>query len=304
MAGGLKGTADDVAVRAHEFLKNRLLTLLLQTDANDIYMNEELLSTISSVKLSEMVKPAKLNSKAVMELAIIKGIETLGDLLNNNTRIMLTNQILKKGWARQYERLAEEWTQRDQENDGEIYITSSLKPIIAHKISSKSIRQDMGKKGISEHRLRTSPTDPKQAREYLKALKGVTSTKHKNVALRVWNGDIMSRNRLVHMGLVEDAMCQHCNNNSIETQLHVIKLCPRAQAVWKLVRETQVDKKKIDCLGLPFEDPELNLECTWHLLNSKELDARSIFHRATAYLRALRDFKAMGQGDGKIDLLC
>jgi len=167
-------------------------------------------------------------------------------------------------------------------------------------MSSRLIREDIkSSTKVSDNKI--TPIDNEVGRLYFKAIKKLPSTRHRNIALRVWNGDIMSRNRLAHMGLAEDAQCQHCGE--VETQVHVVRDCSRAKRIWQLVNKENESDGTQDWLGAPFHDPELTLECMWHLLNSKDLTAERIFHRSTTFIRSLRDFKNAGQGDINISLL-
>jgi len=141
---------------------------------------------------------------------------------------------------------------------------------------------------------------------FFNRIKKLKSTKHKNIALRVWNGDIMSRNRLVHMGLAENDLCLHCGE--VETQIHVVRDCERAQRIWTNIvhGDNSINLSSLikeDWHGLCDADFELRMECLWHLLNNKELSSEAIIRRSKKYLEQLRNFQRNGYGDININLI-
>ena len=114
----------------------------------------------------------------------------------------------------------------------------------------------------------------------------------------------MSRNRLCHMGLVEDNKCSHCGE--IETQIHVVESCQRALQLWDLVRQREppvTDSDSYYWNGLNGGNLELKMECLWHLLNSKDLNASEIYLRSTVFIDTIEKFKKDGQGDIEIGKL-
>ena len=142
-------------------------------------------------------------------------------------------------------------------------------------------------------------TSKEEAKQFFKAILELPSVRHRNAALRVWNGDVMSRARLSHMGLADNNLCLYCGN--IETQQHVILDCQRAKDLWDRVAVLSGGDSGASWLGKG--DLELQMECLWHLLNSKELEANEIWHRSLKFIETVRKWKTNGQGDINIDQL-
>ena len=62
-------------------------------------------------------------------------------------------------------------------------------------------------------------------------LKKLTSTRHKNIILRVVHGDIFSNERLMRFGLRQEASCPNCAEPN-ESIPHKIKECRGAAEAW------------------------------------------------------------------------
>ena len=77
---------------------------------------------------------------------------------------------------------------------------------------------------------------PGELVSWTKRIKKLTSTRHKNVLLRVAHGDVFSNERLHRFGLRDNAGCANCNDNS-ETPMHIVLSCPKALRTWELLDE-------------------------------------------------------------------
>ena len=73
--------------------------------------------------------------------------------------------------------------------------------------------------------------DPGEVKSWTGRLKKLTSTRHKNILLRVAHGDIFSNSRLARFGLRQDAGCSNCQEPA-ESIVHKIKDCPKARTSW------------------------------------------------------------------------
>ena len=167
---------------------------------------------------------------------------------------------------------------------------------IAHRITSKEIRLEFNSmSGMTNNKLIDISSE--DAKAYFKRIRALTSTKHKNIALRVWNGDVLGRERLYNMGLSDDKLCLHCHE--IETQIHVIKDCVRAKALWRRLEL----KGGGESNWLGVGDLELQLECLWHLVNNKELTANEIWCRSLTFITAIKTWKAKGMGDINVEMI-
>ena len=73
---------------------------------------------------------------------------------------------------------------------------------------------------------------PGEVLAWTKGLRKLTSTRHKNIILRLVHGDIFSNARLACFGLIPDSSCPNCNERS-ESILHKILECPVAVEAWQ-----------------------------------------------------------------------
>ena len=77
----------------------------------------------------------------------------------------------------------------------------------------------------------------------------LTSTRHKNLLLRVAHGDWYSKERLFRFGLADDPLCESCGQ--IETISHKALKCQVKFNIWKsLARQENID---LDSLAEPME---------------------------------------------------
>ena len=67
---------------------------------------------------------------------------------------------------------------------------------------------------------------------WTKRIKGLTSTRHKNIMLRIVHGDIFSNARLHRFGLIDNSKCANCSN-TLETINHRLLECEKALKAWE-----------------------------------------------------------------------
>ena len=109
-------------------------------------------------------------------------------------------------------------------------------------------------------------------------LKKLTSTRHKNILLRVVHGDIFSNGRLAKFGLRQDAGCPNCQE-PVETILHKIIGCNKALEAWQ---ELERIKRKLNMNALTDLSTE-NLIGAKDNLNKLELALQAeLIHRMTS----------------------
>ena len=73
---------------------------------------------------------------------------------------------------------------------------------------------------------------PGEVFHWTKQIKSLTSTRHKNIILRIAHGDIFSNERMCRFGLVDNPGCANCNE-PIETITHRLLDCEKAQRAWQ-----------------------------------------------------------------------
>ena len=107
---------------------------------------------------------------------------------------------------------------------------------------------------------------PGEVIHWTNRLKKLTSTRHKNIILRVAHGDIFSNERLCRFGLINDPKCQNCEE-SAESINHRLIDCPKATSAWnhleslklKLGLEPLVDLTMESILGAKGNAKKLEL---------------------------------------------
>ena len=77
---------------------------------------------------------------------------------------------------------------------------------------------------------------PGELLSWTKSLKNLTSTRHRNILLRVAHGDIFSNARLLKFGLRQSASCSNCQE-PLESIQHRVAECPKAIETWRLLEE-------------------------------------------------------------------
>ena len=74
--------------------------------------------------------------------------------------------------------------------------------------------------------------DPGELMTWTKRTKGLTSTRHKNILLRVAHGDIFSNSRLHRFNLIDSPSCKNCQE-PVESIQHRIIECQAAKTAWE-----------------------------------------------------------------------
>ena len=91
-----------------------------------------------------------------------------------------------------------------------------------------------------------TPLTPGELLSWTRKTKKLTSTRHRNILLRVVHGDIYSNERLHRFGLRENAACSNCPE-PVETILHRIAECPKAILTWNNLEDA---KRQLNLTGL------------------------------------------------------
>ena len=97
-------------------------------------------------------------------------------------------------------------------------------------VTSKEIRENRTKRQpIGDFKIGTLLSDSELKSWGMKLAK-VTSTKHKNVLLRVAHGEIYTKEKLHRFGLIDSPLCPRCQ--SLETLQHKFLECPYVERIW------------------------------------------------------------------------
>ena len=94
---------------------------------------------------------------------------------------------------------------------------------------------------------------PGELLAWTKRTKKLTSTRHKNILLRLVHGDIFSNSRLHRFGLREGAGCANCPE-PVETILHRVAQCPNAVTTWEKLNEIRETLKLNSMSNLTLEN--------------------------------------------------
>ena len=81
--------------------------------------------------------------------------------------------------------------------------------------------------------------DPGELKAWTRQMRRLTSTRHKNVLLRVAHGDVFSNERLFRFGLTDSPNCSNCNEQS-ESPEHRVLTCPTARRAWELLDAVKI----------------------------------------------------------------
>ena len=120
---------------------------------------------------------------------------------------------------------------------------------------------------------------PGEVLSWTTSIKKLTSTRHKNILLRVAHGDVYSNERLCRFRLIDEPHCKNCAE-PYESLNHRIIECPKAYQAWLGLNEAKI------ILGLK---PLIDLS-TESLLGAKEKLSRlelalnaELLHKLTTY---------------------
>jgi len=118
------------------------------------------------------------------------------------------------------------------------------------KLSSKEIRDSGDDKLICAYKIGLN-LNQGQVLNWCNRLRKVTSIRLRSTLLRVAHGDIYSNSRMYKFGMVDNAKCANCDE-PVETIIHILFLCPKAQRVWNMLN----DKKA----SVGLDNTQLNIE--------------------------------------------
>ena len=119
-------------------------------------------------------------------------------------------------------------------------MTNSGKLLIMSTLTSKNLRLSQTNdedKIICLYKIGLA-LNPGEVLSWTKKVRGLTSTRHKNIILRVAHGDIYSNDRLHRFRLRDSSACANCGE-AVETIQHRITACPLAQETWTIANEAR-----------------------------------------------------------------
>ena len=125
-------------------------------------------------------------------------------------------------------------------NDKDVYVSNAGTILNISMMSSRNLRLNQHAeedKIICLYKIGLA-LDPGEVKAWTSKIRKLTSTRHKNIILRVAHGDIFSNSRLCKFGLRNSSNCSNCQE-TLETIQHRIAECPRAVETWRIANEAK-----------------------------------------------------------------
>jgi len=290
----LKESADTVARIAHGVLLRHIIGNIRSKSTEEIISDNLLLKQLGEIETVFIVKAAKRQGEDATRLIYQWGCDTLKEIVvkgQGNRRVMA---ICKRIITAKYLRIVKALVRLNTiwpDGPVEKFKLAGKNYKLLPAVTSKEFRMlGTGMDGYNRNKL-GEPIEAHTSKEYFVQLKRLISTKHKNTLLRVWNGDCLSRSRLVHFGIVDTNRCPHCND--IDTPEHMLLECAHAKRVWELIMR-KVPKSESCTLiqyAIGINDTRsklmLKAELLKNLMHFRELEPDEIVNKAIAYLKAV-----------------
>lgn len=299
----LKPTADEISITGQTLLLTKLLQQYKTIDFTEIQHNQKHLDIISMIRL-ENVRKTRYNESAYSALIHTYGVTDMQGAWNNANRLQSTlKKVIQAPWFKLIKRIATEINFHSLHEPTPNMLIIKSKPIPTHKLTSKSLRCYLQNKPLKPVCCKYIETDEQAARLHLERVKKLPSTRHKNIALRLWNGDILSNNRLKKMCVIENENCDYCGN--LETQMHLLLECPRSKRLWQLVMETsdEVSLEQVIGFGCSLAELELRMECLLKLVKLRTVEPEVIMSYSKRYLNEVKSKDGIGTSSFQIDVL-
>ena len=222
-------------------LLNRKRLKIIDWPIEVILASTNLVSVLSEMKLTQLLTPA--GRRSISYFMIHRRVP------NVEVRQLRLTELSSVARQLAYPRLRpilEEIIRRRQAVQGNIiseliYPTKSKTLVSIGTLSSKTLRMDSideEDQMICLFKLGIALTPGELAR-WTSQMKKLTSTRHKNILLRLAHGDIFSNGRLHRFNLRETASCSNCAESN-ESILHRVIECPTAREAWRLLEEAKV----------------------------------------------------------------
>ena len=147
------------------------------------------------------------------------------------------------------------------------------RPKILSSMSSKEFRECRANKSPRLELKLGSNLTPLEGGNWGLRISKLTSTRHKNIILRVAHGDIYTKERLARYGLNNDPSCPRCQ--AIETLQHKFIECPYVKKIWETVfgftKELTIDDLSNEPLNKSILSCNLNSDITSMTINAEIL---------------------------------
>ena len=211
----------------------------LAKDRRDLFLKEDITSVAKAASLIREIKlcsilsgPGKL-SLAFFRLRI-QGKTKIKDLVPAELR-SIERFIKYQGLTRRIQDVINLNVASPIDEDAYLYWYRGLKPLA--RLTAKHFREAQEtSQPICVYKIGAvlSPTDNLS---WAYKLRKLTSTKHKNVLLKIAHGECYSKARLHRFGLTDDPNCDTCGQ--LETIKHKAMECPVKLEIWRYLAEKE-----------------------------------------------------------------
>jgi len=286
----LNKSADTIAVAGHRLLKEIALNYLYNKDHSLLTSDKYCRNVIASSSILNFVRDKQLNSTHITRLVHIHNICSLGDAVNYGNRYKsLIKKVLKAKASRLLIALWAEGTVIPEVDGREFFPVARDKINTIDRVTSKQFRTlltpTQGR--LSCEKINADPVTESMIIGSINRVKGI---RHRNSLLRVWNGDVLSNDRLFHMGIAQTNACNFCGCK--ETPDHRLISCNRAKAIWQALEPRTGDKiqvlKDLFELDYDFETTTLKLELISTLINDSSNSKEFILNKSIRYISQLQ----------------
>ena len=289
----LTDIADSMATKAHSIIFSHLLKQIGKMSNQQITQDLIAINWLGEIDIALMIKARWLYSNEAMRLVHVRGCRNIRDVIANGR---VTVQLSKKIFKAQFQRIVKIFW-----NSGTQCLPITEEKIMLRGGKYKQLNLVKSKEFRELLRGVSKPVEPKLdlnfnlndandvyvVKTYFSTIKRLTNTRHKNTLLRIWNGDCLSNTRLINMNLSNTDQCPYCSR--LDTPLHVLVECTRAQQVWQKLM-TVIPKNdninKIDyALGITDSPVVLaiKVETLKLLMHFRDLNVNAILGRLRNY---------------------
>jgi hypothetical protein len=288
----LATTVDGVGERAHEALLDYFNKSISKISNEQLISDNLAIQQLGEVESTHMLKGSKRDSLDAFELIHRWDCDTLKDIVAKGQQYRtigsLCRKVLKAKYLRIVKKLVQNRTVFTPGRENKIQLLKGNYKNI-YSVTSKEFRTTL-KGELTSFKSRIGGNlDNYSVKDYLNQVKKLTSTKHKNTLLRIWNGDCLSYSRLFHFGLVDTNKCPVCDN--YDSPEHMLLECVKAKRVWQMlqIKIPKRDSCELRHYAIGINDTKTQLmvkaEFLKYIMHYRDLDAEVIYRRAVTYLK-------------------
>ena len=232
----LESKCDRKATRSIELL-NRKRKKVLSWPINEIVKSASLTSALLNIKLSKIITRQGRQSLHFLNINRRAPQPTLGQLAPPELRVIERFIIYPELAAIVRSLVRVPLAASIDTNSLDAYPNHSLNVVNIVKLTSRELRMDVDEADsiICLYKLGLA-LNPGEVISWTNKMRKLTSTRHKNILLRVAHGDIFSNSRLFKFGLRDNPKCANCPE-ATETVLHRLCECPLAIECWEKLED-------------------------------------------------------------------